>query len=45
MEQLRRLNVLLITADQLRYDCVGYSGKYPVRTPHLDELASQGIAF
>ncbi|GGF99205.1 sulfatase-like hydrolase/transferase [Paenibacillus abyssi] len=38
-------NVLLITADQLRYDCVGYSGKYPVRTPNLDLLASQSVAF
>jgi arylsulfatase A-like enzyme len=38
-------NILLITADQLRYDCVGYSGKYPVRTPNIDALASQGTAF
>jgi arylsulfatase A-like enzyme len=38
-------NVLLITADQLRYDCVGYSGVYPVRTPNLDALAAQGAAF
>lgn len=38
-------NILLITADQLRYDCVGYSGKCTVRTPNLDRLASQGMAF
>ncbi|TNJ64228.1 DUF4976 domain-containing protein [Paenibacillus hemerocallicola] len=38
-------NVLLITADQLRYDCIGSSGKYPVRTPNLDLLASQGTVF
>jgi len=38
-------NVLLITADQLRYDCVGSSGRYPVSTPHLDRLAEQGVAF
>ncbi|MBB6730176.1 sulfatase-like hydrolase/transferase [Cohnella zeiphila] len=38
-------NLLLITADQLRYDCVGYSRMYPVRTPNLDRLAEGGIAF
>lgn len=41
----RRPNVLLITADQLRADCVGYSNQYPVRTPHLDRLSEQGVAF
>ncbi|RXZ81158.1 hypothetical protein EBB07_15800 [Paenibacillaceae bacterium] len=41
----RRPNVLLITADQLRSDCVGYSGRYPVQTPHLDKLAAQSAAF
>ncbi|MEF3303858.1 sulfatase-like hydrolase/transferase [Paenibacillus sp. GYB003] len=38
-------NLLLITADQLRYDCVGSSGRYPVRTPNLDRLASEGAVF
>ncbi|BBH20548.1 sulfatase [Paenibacillus baekrokdamisoli] len=38
-------NVLLITADQLRYDCVGYSEQYPVRTPNLDRLAAQSTVF
>ncbi|MBD2867283.1 sulfatase-like hydrolase/transferase [Paenibacillus arenilitoris] len=38
-------NVLLITADQLRHDCVGYAKGYPVRTPNLDRLAAQGTAF
>ncbi|WP_274649625.1 sulfatase-like hydrolase/transferase [Paenibacillus humicola] len=38
-------NLLLITADQLRFDCVGFSCKYPVRTPNLDALAGQGTAF
>lgn len=41
----RQPNVLLITADQLRHDCVGYSGVYPVSTPHLDALASQSVVF
>ncbi|MFX3631460.1 MAG: sulfatase-like hydrolase/transferase [Candidatus Pristimantibacillus sp.] len=38
-------NVLLITADQLRGDCVGFSGNYPVITPHLDRLSEQGVSF
>lgn len=31
--------------DQQRYDCVGYSGKYPVKTPNLDKIASRGAWF
>jgi arylsulfatase A-like enzyme len=38
-------NVLLITADQLRYDCVGSSGKYKVQTPGLDLFAAQSVRF
>ncbi len=38
-------NILLITADQLRYDCVGYSGKYPVHTPNFNALTGQSAAF
>ncbi|QHW34634.1 sulfatase-like hydrolase/transferase [Paenibacillus rhizovicinus] len=41
----RKPNILLITADQLRYDCIGSSGKYPVHTPHLDRLAEQSTLF
>ncbi|SFK97368.1 Arylsulfatase A [Paenibacillus sp. 1_12] len=38
-------NILFIMLDQLRYDCVGYSGAYPVHTPHIDRLASEGVWF
>ncbi|TBL79434.1 sulfatase-like hydrolase/transferase [Paenibacillus thalictri] len=38
-------NLLIITADQCRYDCLGVAGKYPVYTPHLDRLASEGMQF
>lgn len=38
-------NILYIQADQHRYDCVGYSRDYPVRTPHLDRLAGEGAWF
>ncbi len=41
----KRPNILLIITDQQRYDCIGYSNDYPVKTPNLDRLASQGIWF
>lgn len=38
-------HVLLITADQFRGDCLGLVGHPQVKTPNLDELASNGVAF
>lgn len=38
-------NILIIMADQQRYDCIGSSGVYPVHTPHLDRLAAEGARF
>ncbi|MBO9606333.1 MAG: sulfatase-like hydrolase/transferase [Paenibacillaceae bacterium] len=38
-------NILIIMADQQRYDCIGSSGMRPVQTPHLDRLASEGTRF
>ena len=38
-------NVVVIVADQLRADHLGFAGKVPARTPHLDALASQGHVF
>ncbi|MCM3724763.1 sulfatase-like hydrolase/transferase [Neobacillus cucumis] len=43
MEQ--RPNILMITVDQQRYDCIGFSKAYPVKTPNLDQFASEGIWF
>lgn len=42
---MSRPNVLLITADQLRYDCLGVAGNRVIRTPHIDALARSGINF
>ncbi len=39
------MNVLLINADQLRHDCVGYAGIRDVKTPNIDALAREGIAY
>ncbi|MCK6474263.1 MAG: sulfatase [Planctomycetes bacterium] len=41
-----RPNILLITADDLNWDCTGYNGcPLPGVTPHLDKLASEGMRF
>ena len=42
----RRLNLLLITADDLNCDSVGaFGGKVPQITPNIDRLASQSMRF
>jgi len=38
-------NVLLIFTDDHRYSGVGILGGQPVKTPHLDQLASEGKIF
>ena len=39
------MNVLLITADQWRGDCLAALGHPCLETPHLDALAGQGVLF
>jgi arylsulfatase A-like enzyme len=39
------LNVLFITADQWRAECLSALGHPMVRTPHLDALAREGVLF
>jgi len=41
----KKYNVLLLVADQFRYDCQGYVNKYPVYTPNLDKLGYQSVVF
>ena len=38
-------NLLFIMADQLRYDALGYAGRFSISTPNLDRLASEGAFF
>lgn len=38
-------NLLLVVVDQQRYDCIGFAGRYPVRTPNIDKLARDGVWF
>ena len=40
-----RKNVLMIIADQFRWDCVGAAGNDVIRTPNLDALAADGVLF
>jgi len=39
------LNILFITADQWRGDCLGLAGHPLLRTPNIDALAADGTAF
>ncbi len=39
------LNVLFITADQWRAECLSALGHPTVKTPHLDALAREGVLF
>nr|HPN84175.1 sulfatase-like hydrolase/transferase [Victivallales bacterium] len=40
-----RPNILLITADQMRWDALGCAGNPVIKTPNLDALASRGMLF
>src|ERR1051325_10381255 len=39
------MNILFITLDQFRGDCLSAAGHKIVRTPHLDWLAANGVRF
>ncbi|MCC2664926.1 MAG: hypothetical protein K0S35_2848, partial [Geminicoccaceae bacterium] len=39
------MNLLLITADQWRAECLSVLGHPCLRTPHLDALARRGVLF
>ena len=40
-----RPNVLIIQADQFRWDCLGAAGNADVRTPNLDRLAEDAVRY
>jgi len=42
---MKKPNILYLTYDQQRYDCVSMSGKYPVKTPNLERIADNGVFF
>lgn len=45
MNEGSKKNVLIIVADQFRYDCMGFSNEIPVLTPNLDALAEESTFF
>ncbi len=42
---MRRPNILLITTDEQRFDCVGCYGNPVIRTPNMDRIAREGVRF
>ena len=43
---MKQPNIVLITADQWRGDCLGCAGsRHPVMTPHLNQIAAEGVRF
>ena len=45
MSKVARPNILYIMTDQQRYDSLSSVGHTACRTPHLDQLAAEGIRF
>ncbi len=45
MRRKRRPNVLIVHADQHRWDCLGACGNADVRTPNIDALAGAGVTY
>jgi len=41
----RSPNILMIMVDQMAYDCIGALGHPVVKTPNLDKLVREGVAF
>jgi len=42
---MNKKNLLFIMCDQQRYDCVGFAGIRPVKTPNIDKIAQKGVWF
>lgn len=45
MNDTPRPNIILVVTDQHRWDHVGFNGNTVVQTPHLDNLADNGVVF
>ena len=45
MTQKSRPNILFITTDEHRFDCVGSYGNLVIRTPNIDRIAADGVRF
>ncbi len=38
-------NIVWVNGDQLRWDCLGYTGNPVIHTPNIDRLAVSGVWF
>lgn len=38
-------NILIINADQMRYDAMGCAGNEVIRTANIDRLSAEGVHF
>jgi len=38
-------NIVIIHADQHRWDCIGAYGNREIQTPHIDSLANDGVCY
>ncbi|MBN1249316.1 MAG: sulfatase-like hydrolase/transferase [Anaerolineae bacterium] len=45
MKETNRPNILIIHADQHRWDCLGAYGNPDVLTPNIDALAAEGVRY
>jgi arylsulfatase A-like enzyme len=43
--QMKRPNILILYTDQQRWDALGANGNLEIKTPHLDQLAAEGVNF
>ena len=45
-QKAEKPNIILILVDDLRYDAMGFTGKYPfLKTPNIDRLRAEGVHF
>lgn len=42
---MTRPNILIIYADQMRYDAMGCAGNPVIKTPNIDRLSREGVHF
>ncbi|MEG0692602.1 MAG: sulfatase-like hydrolase/transferase [Oscillospiraceae bacterium] len=42
---IKKTNILLLHADQHRFDCIGCYGNNQVKTPNIDALADEGVRY